>query len=346
MGHETRATMAVNIKPLFFYRTADIRKAIAAIMDPKAGRRVAIVAYIGGDAVSFIPKPRGAAIYCAPNTIGTNPAGLEDLLNRMGDKPDLFFVTSLHMKIYWSANAGAFVGSANLSANALQDGGLYEAGIYFPQSSMIDIDTVLAALPPAKPVTPKRLARFWRQWNAARTARHKGQQARASRVPDLTAYARNPFRQPFKIAVWTEQDPQWSLSAQRAVAKSEHIDISNAETYIDDEIEDQHPGLFRRGDWALAVRLNDTYTKVLRCDWTFASHVLSPRRKEGSRGRQRIIDTDAPHRDTVPFTFANRRLRAALNAVLRKRPQLFDRGFVPKSSDIDELAAAYAKLHV
>ena len=44
-------------------RTSDLRERIAAILSPQSGRRVAIVAFIGGDALRFAPEPSGLEVY-------------------------------------------------------------------------------------------------------------------------------------------------------------------------------------------------------------------------------------------------------------------------------------------
>jgi hypothetical protein len=68
-------------------------------------------------------------LYCWPKAGSTIPAGIEALLN-MG--VDVHFVDNLHAKVFWSSGAGAVIGSANLSANGMDDNRLIEAAVQVP----------------------------------------------------------------------------------------------------------------------------------------------------------------------------------------------------------------------
>jgi len=110
------------------------------------GRKVAIVAFVGEDADAYLgPKKRGIEIYCWPRAGGTNPRAIRDLINKHGCK--VHFVSRLHMKIFWSQKAGCVIGSANLTNNALGEDGLFEAGVFFPNSASVKIDRIIKYLP-------------------------------------------------------------------------------------------------------------------------------------------------------------------------------------------------------
>lgn len=106
-----------------------IRAAVREVLDDAAGERVVAVAFVGGDALSFLTSPRGVTVYCWPQPGGTNPSAIDQLL-RAGAQ--VYFVQGLHAKVYWSRKRGTLIGSANLTANALGEGGLREAMVWLP----------------------------------------------------------------------------------------------------------------------------------------------------------------------------------------------------------------------
>jgi hypothetical protein len=110
-------------------RPERIRAAITEILGEAKGERVIAVAYVGADALSFLPAPAGVTVYCWPQAGGTNPYGVEALVDA-GAK--VRFVKRLHAKVYWSSSRGALVGSANLTANALGEQALQEAAVWVP----------------------------------------------------------------------------------------------------------------------------------------------------------------------------------------------------------------------
>src|ERR1051325_7986254 len=108
---------------------ARIRAALHDLLSDPNDERVAAVAYVGADALSFLSAPTGITIYCWPQAGGTNPIAVEELV-RNGIKVN--FVKRLHAKVYWSQSRGALIGSANLTSNALGEGGLREAVVWVP----------------------------------------------------------------------------------------------------------------------------------------------------------------------------------------------------------------------
>lgn len=114
-----------------------IRDTIHELM-AKPGERVIAVAFIGANPLAWIPDPSEIEIYCWPKVGATVPDGI-DALDKQGAR--VHFVDKLHTKIYWHRDHGAVVGSANLSHNALSDGGLTEAGVLVPPG-----DSALAGL--------------------------------------------------------------------------------------------------------------------------------------------------------------------------------------------------------
>ena len=106
-------------------------------------RRVVLVAYVGKDAPSLLPDAQGVEIYCWPQAGATHPEAIRTLVQRGAE---IFFVPSLHMKLYWVRDIGALFTSANLSRNALGVGGLHEAGVFLEDLKGLDIDHLIHGL--------------------------------------------------------------------------------------------------------------------------------------------------------------------------------------------------------
>lgn len=132
------------------YSSADIRKEIISLFRTE-GRRVAISAFVGKGADSYLPNAKGLELICWKKGGGTNP---DELRNLIAKGAIVQFADNVHMKIYWSEK-GAIISSANLSMNALGSGDLKEIGVLLP-SDAVNIDKVLNSLLPRK-VTKKEL---------------------------------------------------------------------------------------------------------------------------------------------------------------------------------------------
>lgn len=161
------------------------RRALRALTSAESGRRIIISAYVGSDPLEYIADPAGVDVYCSNNPVGTDPDGIEDLLR---EGATVWFVPRLHAKVYWSENAGALIGSANLSTGALGDAGLFET-LY--QTQDIDIDDLLKWMQqhalPIK-VTPAILEQFRRTHRRVRGT-SSGRPSAGRRTPDLRSVA-------------------------------------------------------------------------------------------------------------------------------------------------------------
>ena len=123
-------------------KSADIRSAIRVLLADSNDIRIVVAAFVGKDALSFLPSPAGLVVYCWPKAGGSNPHGI-DLLRDADVR--VHFVDRLHAKIYWSKARGTIIGSANLTANALGDEGLSEAVVQLP-AGQFDINRFVNAL--------------------------------------------------------------------------------------------------------------------------------------------------------------------------------------------------------
>jgi hypothetical protein len=127
---------------MILYRSADVRNKIIGIFETSKSRRVAIVAFVGDGAETYIPNPKRVEVVCWPKAGGTNPEALRRLIEK-GAR--VYFCDSLHMKVYWTRDRGAVITSANLSQNALGSGNLREVGIWL-EPGQLDIDRILNSL--------------------------------------------------------------------------------------------------------------------------------------------------------------------------------------------------------
>jgi len=117
------------------YSSGEVHAAIKKIFSAPSvnDRRVALVAYVGSDAESYLPHPEHLHIICSPSAGGTDPDTIRSLIQR---KARVQFSDGLHMKVYWSRLRGCVITSANASTSALGRTGLKEAGIWLPPGSV------------------------------------------------------------------------------------------------------------------------------------------------------------------------------------------------------------------
>ncbi len=120
----------------------EINKSIRIVLEKKSDNRIIAVAYVGNNAISYLPNPRDIKLYCSTDIPGTNPSSLRTLKNN-GVK--IHAVKNLHSKIYWSKSGGAVICSANLSNNGLSVHGNHEVGVLLPKDSF-DVQSYVSML--------------------------------------------------------------------------------------------------------------------------------------------------------------------------------------------------------
>jgi hypothetical protein len=208
------------------------------------GRRVAVAAFVGQDAIELLGKARGVEVICWPKGGATNPDAVRALM-QAGAK--VFFSDNLHMKLYWSP-AGCIIGSANLSANALGNGSLKEIGVLLSGED-VDIDSVLRS------VTPRRVTRDalhkLDQEHAIYTARNpaKGKGPKKPKGLTFGDWMQSPYPKTWKLG-WWDQEAAGSRVA-KAQSKSQY-GVPDPKDFIG-----ARKGQFAEGDWALSFRLGD-----------------------------------------------------------------------------------------
>jgi len=104
---------------MILYEANAIREKVKSVLSNRNGKRFALVAFVGRDALDFVEQPSGLSVFCWPNVIATNPDGIKALLD---GGARVYFVDRLHMKLFWSEKGGAVIGSCNLTSNALGGG--------------------------------------------------------------------------------------------------------------------------------------------------------------------------------------------------------------------------------
>jgi hypothetical protein len=287
-----------------------LREAIRSITAPSAGKRVVVAAFVGKDALVYIPKPSGVLVYCWDNPLATHPDGVADLIAK-GAK--VYFVRGLHAKVYWSAHAGVLVASSNVSANALdEDAAQLEAGVLFADSSVVAIDALREKMRRIgiRPVTKARLAAFRALYD--RTPRPRAKKVTSGPPRTLTAYVNLPVgvRTPFKLS-W--HGPETALTRKDLapiIGRDGILDYADAERTIDFAMD--ATDRLHEGDWVL-IFLRDK-TKVLRPRWMFVDR----RAERYVTGAERWLTYQfVRRRRQPPFDCRGAAFRAALQRFVR-----------------------------
>jgi hypothetical protein len=191
------------------YTSADVRKTIIDLFEKSKGRRVAITAFVGKGAEAYLPKPDGIELICWPKAGGTNPNALRVLMKK---GIQVKFADNLHMKVYWTADQGAVITSANLSVNALGSGNLQELGILVP-SDALDIDRIIQKIKP-RSINVMELASLdvaHRRYQMI----NKGMKRESVKLPTFLEWYETPMRnENWRLGYWDE-DIHPSLAAKR-----------------------------------------------------------------------------------------------------------------------------------
>jgi hypothetical protein len=250
------------------YKSAEVRKEIIRLFSSSTRRRVAITAFVGAGAESYLPKPKGIHLICWPKAGGTNPNVLRKLM-KLGAK--ISFADSLHMKMYWAEGAGAIITSANLSTNALGVGNLKEIGIKLP-SKAVDIDRIVSTLR-SRPVSAAELRKLDRLHNLF-VVKNRGSFPAAAKSQSFEEWYASLHRQEWKLGWWYA--PTYRLSSNtKAILR---------ETY---EVREPHfwqtctRREFTQGDWMLSFQSAEGGAKSVA--WMFVDFVARLTRAEAKR---------------------------------------------------------------
>jgi hypothetical protein len=238
------------------YSTKSVRDRIMYVLQEPglSDRRVVLVAFLGADALSYLPHPGNLLVVCSPTPGATSPAAIRELLIR---KAQVKFSHGLHMKVYWSSSRGCVVTSANASTSAFGARGLKEAGVFLGPG-VVEINRLIEEASP-QPITEAAMATLERE--NKRLPRRFMLDQRHSNIDYLTWY-QSPFRAPWKLG-WYDTDGDFAEAA-----------ISKARQEFDADPNDMLP--FRKkqisqADYLLAFLVKDR--AVHRPYWFYAQFV-------------------------------------------------------------------------
>ncbi len=295
--------------------TREISDKIRAVLEQGNGRRIAIVAFVGRDAVKFVGDPAGLEVYCWPNGAATNPDGIRDLQD---SGATVYFVDRLHMKLFWSEYGGYVIGSPNLSSSALDDSvatNLLESAIYGINSKDVSIDAILAQLKHrgVELATTKLLEELEDEYYN-RTS-HRSAQKHPKESAGRTTF--NKYLVSASPASWsyvTWGDYYKASKADRVAANAYREEnagkaLSATSSPISDSI---LTDLKKPSRWILAVKVVGSGTKIGKLSWIYR-HTSAPYRKSTS-----LIQVKGAETPSAPFDFDSdnfkERLAAFLNA--------------------------------
>ena len=181
------------------YTSNDVHKAIKGIFEQNKSapiRRVAVVAYLGVNAESFLPSPKGLKIICNPEPGATEPASIRAIIAKGAE---IEFSDKLHSKVYWSEK-GCIIASANVSYRALGRSNQKETGILI-EAKEFDIDRLIQYVDPYE-VTQDAMDKL--EISTRKIKRATGAGRNLSSLRDYMTWYGSAYREPWKIGWWGE----------------------------------------------------------------------------------------------------------------------------------------------
>lgn len=242
-----------------------IRREIVSLMSPGCKRRIAIAAFVGEGARAFIRDPSGVQIICWPKAGGTNPHELRKL-EQAGAQ--IWFVDSLHMKIYWAQGRKTIITSANLSTNALGSGDLKEIAVVLPHN-VIDIDSIISYLKPRRfnKADMDKLEEAHRKL----PPRLRPRKTKEDKLKYLDWYAL-PARAEWRLGWW---DDEGRLATRAIEILQRDYGKNTAEDFIGCRKKD-----FKESDCVLTFRLTKRDTSISSLDWMYVDRIVPVNRSD------------------------------------------------------------------
>lgn len=228
----------------YLYNSNQIKEQLNIIFSA-SGTKWAIVGFVGYNALDHLPYGvSDLSVVCWPKAGGTNPDGVRRLIE---NGISVYFCDRLHQKIYWQEGAGLIVGSANLSENALGEGGLHEFGVYCDDESF-DIKDILSTLNYEKVTSESLIALDIA--HAAHNRINKTNQDQFPSTPiDFLSATSMQYPKQWKIAAWSELREDNSLIQKEIEANF------GTKTWVNDN--DVDLDAFQVGDFVLQIKTND-----------------------------------------------------------------------------------------
>jgi len=267
------------------------------------GQRIITVAYIGNNALNYLPDPETLIIYCSTDIPGTNPFSLRELKNA---GVQLHEVRKLHSKIYWSAKNGVVIGSANLSNNGLSEHGNHEVSVLLPSGSF-DMPAYVKELQ-STPIEYKRIEALEKKYNLY-TLKNKIRRAAAvSKKISYTEWHGNngPV---WRIYVWREEG-----DLPRDVKSTLYSEHPGLDSY--DFMQTEGDGAYEFGGFVLNVKENwkgGELKSVTDFSWFIPEVKMKSEQKNAAEFPYYWISINGGNEHQTPFDVRQRAFQKAFN---------------------------------
>ncbi|MBC3879070.1 phospholipase D family protein [Undibacterium sp. FT79W] len=278
----------------------DIKKQLG-ILFSGPGEKWAVVGFVGYNALDHLPSGvENLNVICWPKAGGTNPDGVRRLID---SGISVYFCDRLHQKIYWRQGVGLIVGSANLSENALGEGGLHEFGVYCDDTHF-DINQVISALDYAR-VTPEALSKLDVEHAAYARQKENSNEGESNIDQSFLDSTKTRLPKQWKLVVWSELRED---STQIRAEIETHFGKRN---WANDN--DVDSDAFKVGDFVLQVKTNDEgIIERANARWLLVDHIV------GKRNNRVIVQVHKiDNRTPPPFVIDSqfqKNLKHAFNA--------------------------------
>ena len=265
------------------HNSAEVREAIVNLFRYSKGRRVAVSAFVGDGAETFLPKPDGIELLCWPKGGGTNP----DVIRRLAKRGvKIMFADCLHMKVYWSEDGGAILTSANLSNNALGSGGLKEIGVRLAPGEL-DIDRIMEYVEP-RPLTEPELRKLDRQ-HKEYWVRNRGKISAKKQTRSFSEWLKLPFKPDWKLGWW---DCEGVIAKEAKRISKEEYNVAEPTGFLSVQKED-----YEENEWVL----NFSIDKPAEVSWLYVNYVVKVKRTE-----KKAYSPDYPYKVVQVWKLKNR----------------------------------------
>lgn len=208
-------------------------------------RKVAVVAFVGSNAIEYIPNKDNLTIYCWPHPGATSPNAIRQLQQK-GVK--VFFSDNMHKKIYWAQGRGTIIASANLTDNALSGEVLQESGVYI-SSDDFDIDKEISNLKNIRFAKHDEIEQL--ECKARTTERFIP--TRKDKVISFNEFMEFTNKPQIKILVFSEERSTESTKEIEEKIKAEQK-IATVTIINDNDVNHKKVKFFQLGDIALQIK--------------------------------------------------------------------------------------------
>jgi hypothetical protein len=257
-----------NMNHKYLPNSETIRESISDLFSG-SDEKIAIAAFVGKNAIDYLPNPKNTTVICWPKAGGTNPDGVRRLLDAGFE---VKFCDNLHSKIYWCKGKGVIISSANLSDNALGDGGLIEYGVFIEDREFNFSENVLTHIrKKLRQIKDEELDQLDIDSNKYNRTNKIKTNSTKQNLNYLEWFQRK-HKQKWKI-VWYSAE-----SKVDNVTKNEVFKRCSVTTWNNDN--DVESGVFREGDLVFQFKMDETeeYIKRANGKWLFVDMITSTKK--------------------------------------------------------------------